>query len=202
MQAQTINWATVALALGPAVITAISTAVGSWLLYRHQLKTKVAEIRGQTGLRARELLFESFQKRIDRRDEGIKQFVSTLMTLVEHLKVETDEESKRQSGIVIIALIKMIREPFLDSVSELEEEFKLVGLTDKRRKDISTIRQTLAVDLDKVEIKNVGELYLDFMKSIGLFTSLKDELLNIKCEDLFSVYLSDKSNNSFIAKRS
>jgi hypothetical protein len=58
-----INWPTVFLALGPAIITGIFTALGSWLLYRYQLKTKTHELRGQTELRARELFFEDLSKR-------------------------------------------------------------------------------------------------------------------------------------------
>lgn len=67
MLSQAINWPILWLALGPAIVAGLSTALASWLLYRSQLKTKIAEIKGQSELRARELLFESYQKKIKRK---------------------------------------------------------------------------------------------------------------------------------------
>lgn len=185
MQPQDISWAYVFLTLGPALITGASTALGSWLLYRQQLKSKVAEIEGQTQLRARELLFESYQKRIERREESLKELVSALMGAAGHLQGTTDEEGKRQLEQAMLVLLRMINDPYLDSLNDLEEELTAVGLIDKRQKDISFIRQTFSVDLEKVDSKLTGELYVNFMKALGLYHSLKDELLNKKCEDLF-----------------
>lgn len=45
------------------------------------------------------------------------------------------------------------------------------------------------MDLDKAAASDFGVVYLGFMKAIGLFNALKEELLNRKCEDLFNVYL-------------
>lgn len=78
MQSQTINWPTLWLALGPAIVAGFFTALGSYLIYRSQLKTEIAEIKGQAELRARELLFESYQKRIDRIGESVDKFVGAL----------------------------------------------------------------------------------------------------------------------------
>jgi len=64
--------------LGPAIVAGFFTALGSYLIYRSQLKTKLAEIQGQAELRARELLFESYQKRIDRIGEGVNKFMGAL----------------------------------------------------------------------------------------------------------------------------
>lgn len=78
MQSQSINWPTLWLALGPAIVGGFFTALGSYLIYRSQLKTKIAEIRGQAELKARELLFESYQKRLDRVGEDVDSFVGAL----------------------------------------------------------------------------------------------------------------------------
>lgn len=81
MQTQSINWPTLWLALGPAIVAGFFTALGSYLIYRSQLKTKIAEIKGQAELRARELLFESYQKRIDRIGRGCKQICGSALRI-------------------------------------------------------------------------------------------------------------------------
>jgi hypothetical protein len=133
MQSQSINWPTLWLALGPAIVAGFFTALGSYLIYRSQLKTKVAEVRGQAELRARELLFESYQKRIDRIGEDVNKFVGALYGFAGHLQALTNEEEKRQAQAAILVLIRMTRDPILDSVGELEEELESVSLANKRR---------------------------------------------------------------------
>lgn len=83
----------------------------------------------------------------------------------------------------------MTSDPLLDSIGDLEEELKAIGLADKRQKDVQFIRDTLSTDLDKATIADVGGIYLNFMKAVGLFHALRDELLTKKCEDLFKVFL-------------
>ncbi len=193
MQNQVINWPTLWLALGPAIVAGFFTALGSWLIYRSQLKTEITEIKGQAELRARELLFESYQKRIDRIGQAVEKFVEALYGFAGHLQALTDEAEKREAQVAILVLIKMTRDPILDSIGELEEELKAVDLGDKRRKDIEFIRDTLSADLEGPTATGFGVVYLNFMKAVGLFNALKEELLNRKCEDLFNVYLDTRS---------
>src|SRR2546430_9925701 len=189
MQSQTINWPTLWLALGPAIVAGFFTALGSYLIYRSQLKTKIAEIKGQAELRARELLFESYQKRIDRIGESVDKFVGALYGFAGHLQALEDQEEKHQAERAILVLVKMTSDPLLDSIADSEEELKAIGLADKRQKDVQFIRDTLSTDLAKATIADVGGIYLNFMKAVGLFHALRDELLTKKCEDLFKVFL-------------
>jgi len=184
MQSQAINWPTLWLALGPAIVAGFFTALGSYLIYRSQLKTKIAEIKGQTELRSRELLFGSYQKRIDRIGESVDKFVGALFGFAGHLQALHDhEEEKKQAERAILVLIKMTSDPMLDSISDLEEELRAMGLADKRGKDIQFIRETLSVNLDKATVNDFGTIYLNFMKAVGLLNGLKEELLNAKCKD-------------------
>lgn len=136
MQSQSINWPTLWLALGPAIVAGFFTALGSYLIYRSQLKTKIAEIKGQAELKARELLFESYQKRLDRIGEDVNKFVGALYGFAGHLQALTDENEKRQAQQALLVLIRMTRDPILNSVGELEEELGLVDLASKRSSDL------------------------------------------------------------------
>ena len=187
---QAIDWPTLWLALGPAIVAGFFTALGLWLIYRSQLKTKIAEIKGQAELRARELLFAAYQKRIDRIGESVDKFVGALFGFAGHLQALHDqEEEKKQAEGAILVLIKMTSDPMLDSIGELEEELRAIGLGEKRSKDIQFIRETLSANIDKATVIDFGAIYLNFMKAVGLFNALKEELLNRKCEGLFNIYL-------------
>ncbi|PYS77762.1 MAG: hypothetical protein DMF70_16010 [Acidobacteria bacterium] len=141
-------------------------------------------------MRARELLFAAYQKRIDRIGESVDKFVGALFGFAGHLQALHDqEEEKKQAEGAILVLIKTTSDPMLDSIGELEEELKVIGLAGKRSKDIQFIRETLSVNLDKATVTDFGAIYLNFMKAVGLFNALKEELLNRKCEDLFNIYL-------------
>ncbi len=188
MQTPTINWLTLWFALGSAIVTGFFTALTSWLLYRSQLKTKISEIRGQGDIRARELLFESYQRRIDRIGEDIKQFAGALYGFAGHLQALTDENEKREAQKAILVLIRMVRDPLLDSLGELEEELSSVNLAEKRHSDVQFIREALSANLDGPNV-DTGFVYLNFMKAFALFNGVKQELLNKKCEALFKPYL-------------
>ena len=121
----------------------------------------------------------------------MSKFVGALYGFAGHLQALTDEEEKRQAQVAILVMIKMTRDPILDSVGELEEELESVGLASKRSGDLKFIRETLSTDLDKPAL-DFGLVYLNYMKAFGLFNGLKEELLNKKCEALFNTYLDQK----------
>lgn len=185
-----INWPTVFLALGPAIITGIFTALGSWLLYRYQLKTKTHELRCQTELRARELFFEAYQKGIDsstRQTEAVANVLGQMAALVHE---DSDDEERQQQALGALALMMKVGiQPLLEWFGDLESEVQQLGLTEKKQHDLSRIRKTLSTNLDDVNINEVGPLYLEFMTAISLIYSLNNAILAKKCEDLFSEYL-------------
>ena len=76
--------------LGPAIIIAIF----SFLTIRLQYKTKVLEIKGQAALKAREILFASYQKKIESVNNSLKEvgefFGKQLVLIHEHPRTRAD----------------------------------------------------------------------------------------------------------------
>ncbi|MEK6300796.1 MAG: hypothetical protein AABO41_08755 [Acidobacteriota bacterium] len=185
-----INWPTVFLALGPAIITGIFTALGSWLLYRYQLRTKTQELRGQTELRARELFFEAYQRGIDNSTRQTEAIAKVLGQMTALLHEDRDDEEKQQQALCALVLMMTVSvQPLLDWLSELESEVQQLGLTERKQRDLSRIRKILSTNLDGININEVGPLYVEFMTAISLIYSLNNAILAKKCEDLFSEYL-------------
>jgi hypothetical protein len=73
--------------------------------------------------------------------------VSALYGFSGRLQALNDEEEKRQAQVAVLVLIKMTRDPILDSVGELEEELESVNLAKKRSADLEFIRQALSANL-------------------------------------------------------
>ncbi|SRR6266404_5205507 len=184
-----VHWPTVWIAFGSAIITGLFTSIASWLLYHFQLKTKVTELKAQAQLRARELLFNSYQKRMEDITKNAYVLGDTLGKFAELLQRQESEHEKRESLVAITYMMRVVAKPLSDSVRELELDLAQVGLAERRQDDILQMRQALAVDFDAITLQDVGPIYLQFMAALGLFYSIKDELLTKKCEELFSKYL-------------
>ncbi len=69
---ESINGTTIILTLGVAIVTALSTLLATLIAQRGQLKVKVLEIEGQQEIKAKELLFENYQRRIERYNQILK----------------------------------------------------------------------------------------------------------------------------------
>ncbi len=176
-------WLEISRTLGPAVITALVSIA----LFRYQLKMKTAEIRGNSELKARELIFESYQKRIERISNGANEIGNAFGKLVPHMKELSNDEVT--TGIVYF--VKLTIDVFKEEFEELSEELEKSGLSKRKPRQIEFVKSTLSTKLDPVESINIQSVYLDFMKSIGIIFALRDDLLKQKSEDLFLCYLQN-----------
>src|SRR5262249_11635765 len=81
-----------------------------------------------------------------------------------------------------------------DDFNELESELNKYGLAEKWKNQISFLKNLFSVKPDEINNSNVEPIYIGFMKATGGITLLNSELLNKKCEELFSdlVYPSTK----------
>jgi hypothetical protein len=94
IQSQPHVWADVAyqavLSLGPALIT----AGVSWLAFRSQLKLKDKEIDAQAKLKAKKLMFNSYQGLLERREKDAVDVGKALGQLSMAFRLDADEEAQ------------------------------------------------------------------------------------------------------------
>ena len=124
------------------------------------------------------MLFEAYQNKIEKLNVAAKEFGETIGKMTGLIQAETPAERDREVVVAMLLMIKLISDTFLDSVNDLEEELQIVGLADKRQKDINFIKETLQSNIQINELHEAAPQYLSSMKALGLFYSLKDELLN------------------------
>ena len=184
-----LNWPVVVLTLGTAIITAISTGLGSWLVYRFQLRIKMAELKEQSRLKARELLFHSYQKQI----EDVNKQAETIGAVFGQLAQLSQNESEDERKGSLVALLFMMKTSvalMMDWAKQLETDLTEVNLITRRQNDLAYIKQTFSINLDQITLEEIGPLYLKFMAAIGLVYSINGEVLNKKSANLLNDYVA------------
>ena len=189
---ENISWTIIILTLGTAIITASATLFANWIAQRGQREIKEVEIKGQLELKARELLFQSYQKKVDSVGEEAREISERLYSLAGKLNQTNDEKEKGEIAAAIVVLITMTKDSLLNWVIFLREEYEEIGLTENRKEELDFINQALSVDWDKIPQSEIGVDFFDVLKAIGKTYSLRNELVEMKCEDLFQDYLPNK----------
>lgn len=188
-----MDWPTVASDIVKVAVPSIVTAVVSYKIAKFQLQTKEIELKSQADIKARELIFNAYQKKIERISNLDKDFAELFDRITPLLQQFQTEEVNKQLGIIIFASIRLSFPVYQEDFQELEEELKKANLIEKRKTQIGYIKGYLATDLSKIGPDQTVDLYYGFIKMMALFTSLRSDLLNYKCEELFSDCISNKN---------
>jgi hypothetical protein len=180
----------------PAIITLIGTLAGTligglitWFSLNYQFRIKKAELQSQSALRARELLFESYQKKLEQINGRSHSAGETIGKFIAQIMTATNEDEKEEILEGFLVIVRALEIDLTDSIDELEKELREAGLFEKRRKEISFLREHIAIDLSNLSGKEMEALQFKIVQALGIETKLLQELVNKKCEDLFSDYL-------------
>lgn len=193
-------WAEAIRTLGPAVVASAATLLGSYLLFRNQLKTKVTEIKGQSELRARELLFDAYQKKIDRISKNANEAGTALGQLGALLRSEEDESAVEEALKSLPYLMKVLKSGFWEAVEDLENELKALEVPAKSADRIVSIKKGISVDIQSVtSFAEVQEIFMQWVNAVNAFYVLIEESLTRKAESLFSEFLPVAGSKSLKA---
>jgi hypothetical protein len=173
------------VSLGPAAITAIV----SWLAFRSQRRIKEAEMEGQTKLRARELMFNSYQGLMERREKEVTDLGKTLGQVGIALQITDDEDEKRKACVALMEVMGSIITPFKGSVADLESELAAAGLLPKYESQLSYIKSHVDFDLMAIPYQQIPAKYQAVMTMLGYASLIQQALLAKKREELFREYL-------------
>lgn len=184
-----ITWSGVIFILGPALLATLSTLAGVWLTHHFQLKTKKTELDAQAKLKARELLFNSYQQKLDRKREALSKASSGMGQFIAQVKLAKDEEEKREILTLLNTLTSDVTDLITSYVDELEEELNREGLTHKRKKQMDFIRANAKKHLQMKTTEELEAALFNVWKVSDAVAFLEQELLEKKCEDLFGEYL-------------
>jgi hypothetical protein len=168
--------------LGPAAITAIV----SWLAFRSQRRIKQAEMEGQTKLRARELMFNSYQGMMERREKDVTDLGKVLGQVAVALQITDDEEERRKACVALMEVMGSIITPLKGSVVDLENELAQAGLMQKYQSQLSYIKSHVEFDVMAIPYKDIPAKYQAVMTMLGYVSIIQQALLAKKPRGIVS----------------
>ncbi len=190
---ESINWTTIILTLGTAIITAFATLFASWIAQKTQRRIKEIEIVGQQEIKAKELLFENYQRRIDRYSEIQKWALDKAENGLEKMAQANPNATEQDVIKMFEAIFDSIKDPFQDWIEEIESELVVLQATETNKRHLKFIKKFLTAETKTNLSENLQTFYGDFQKTTALIYALNEELLHRKCEALFGNYLPTKN---------
>jgi hypothetical protein len=192
MQASIPNWPTAIVEIAKYFIPAAITATASIWLSRHQYKSKLAELDTQSKLKAREILFGSYQKRIERVNDQVKEMAQAIEKIIPELKRAEETHGTEEALKAFVILVSMTFDVWRDDFIELETEMARYHIAEKWKNQISYLKVFFSQKPSEFNTANIMPIYLGFMRSAGLISLFNNDLLTERCEELFSDYLPDR----------
>lgn len=182
---QTVSWAEVALEalkiLGPAVLTLL----GSLAALRHQRLSKRHELDVNARMKARELVFNHYQKKLDRVTALSERFSKAVSEL---------QRSQQQGGVdpgpaysAYLETLTLIVLMAKHEVEGVEDELRVYGLEKKYEAELDTIRNII----DKTWQLEGDEMqkFEEYSNAIHTLTLVQQAALDARMQDLFSEHL-------------
>lgn len=173
--------------LGGTLLGSLIGFFGTWLSIRYQHRIKSIELASQARLRAKELLFATYQDRINRISQRTTEFQSAFGTFLGAYKATQDENERQQINEGMLELLKQVYEFRREYFEELKEERRKIGLENTNPVQMSAIEDSLKLDISNIKSQTEGlQMVVGIVRMIAASDNLWQDVLAKKGEDLFS----------------
>lgn len=179
-------WVELAKVVGPPTVVAIV----SYFISRLNLNIKETEIHGQSKFKAKELIFNTYQKKLETAGKVIE--LQSQAIAKDYLSLhKTLDQSKGISNMkALLEIYDKHRKAHSEHYDELMNEAKKSKIyNDKIQSQIDFIRTTFSVEAKNLNDSEVENHFYNFAKANALVAKLEHDLLEQKCFDLFSEYM-------------
>ena len=191
--AQSITWAAVGIEavkiLGPAIVA----LVGTYIALRHQREIKELEVDGNTKLRARELVFESYKRKADRAVEASEK-MGTVFAELDAIFNHSKDDAEKGRALSSVYTLMHSGSGMAEKPAELEAELKRYGLLPKFQDVLEKIvafesKPTEEWGIKKSDPASLSRFIHDLHEvSLG-YAVLREAIMEIKMRELFEDYL-------------
>jgi len=181
----------------PAIITALTAIISAfvgglftWLITRKQIKSKEYEIKSNVELRARELIYNSYQKKLKRLLQIIESNTGSRYSIYATFVLEGFEkniDTVKKYCDATKKLIKDVLNPYEELKHRIEKENIKDEILLKKIEDIKNLQNKI-FDENKI-INNYEEEFLLLHKFLSLLNDVDEDLIEIKSLSLFQKYL-------------
>lgn len=188
---QTVTWAVVALEalkyLGPATIVLIGSLVTLW----HQRVSRQRELEAGARLKARELVFNHYQKRLDKVSATSENLGDTFAQF--QILLLSPESDARQAVTDFFKSLISISLSAKHEVGNLEAELEAFGLRKKYQGEIDEINKAVN---QTWKIEGDIQQQVDSLRTMLLsMVVVQEALLTARMKELFQEYLPPRSKS-------
>lgn len=184
----------------PATIELIKTigitlivALVSYFISRLNVKIKKVEIQGQAELKARELIFNAKQKRLEEISDNAAALARWMSKNAKDLELIQDKQQKAKAAK---NHLELCRQQIFIHYSYYEDLFEAIensGLTNAKIKNrMNFVKGVLLTDTSKLKEDEYEEYTEKFLRAMSLVSSLESDIIEKERNDIFAKYLKKK----------
>lgn len=173
-----------------AIVSALVAFLGSYLVGRNQIKMKIKEIQGQSELKARELIYNNYQSKVQRLisySDHVNKALSEWYAWIS----EVDEEKQKNEYLKTLNLVKKIVRLEFEDLEEIKDELVAQDMfTGRWKMKYEFIEQALKkITTGEIKMEDAETLYFRLWRAMNYLGNISKELSDKRSDDLFSVYL-------------
>ena len=162
--------------------------------HRRQLEIQQIQFKAQMEMKARELMFGVYQKKIDDELQGIKLFGSVMGKLAMAIRVtDIDEQEKLNVLAEYIGVLRPLAEQITESYDEIETELKIWGLWSKWSEQFLFVKSHLTSKISQITPEEIESSYETATKALSYIAQIQTAISERKRENLFNEYLPASS---------
>jgi hypothetical protein len=191
--------------MNPYLITAIISAAAALLgsiigglfamwtatrAHKRQLELQRLQLKAQTELKARELMFVVYQKKMEGFNQDIKDLGGVIGKFGAAVNLpDMEEKDKTDAMLSFIATVRVLTNPILERMDEIEGELREAELLTKFERQLSFVKAHLSSDPTTMTFQQVANNFQNLSKALTYITELQHALVEKKSDELFGEYL-------------
>lgn len=176
-------WMEAVKILGPAIVALLGTFIA---LY-HQRRLKTVELDALTRLKARELMFGDYQRKMEQNIRDVQALGKTMAELEMALSLSDDELEKKKMLVAFVGSMNQIMSALSTNLDDLEVNLKSVNLHAKHKPKIDFIKKHF--DPANTTPSYISRNHKTITEALAYMVSMQQELIEKKREELFREYL-------------
>jgi|GEM_PF-3895658 len=176
--------------LGPAIITAVI----SYLISHKQFEIKLKELRFSAQIRARELMYNNFQKKMSQLMENWKRYSESFSNFYNILILNGTEEEKSKYLTRFARILQFYRQDYYDMNIDYNSELLKLGLLNKENLNkVKIIEEFFNQEFDSaVSFKSLEDLLRQAIRVNNIMTSFESQIIEYRANLLFAEYAKGK----------
>ena len=161
---------------------------------RNQRELYQAQLRGQLELKARELMFGVYQRKMEEFTREVQELGAALgkFGAAMHLS-DVDNAGRIEAMMAFMGTMRTITDPIVERIEDIEQELAYEGLSREYERQLGFVKSHLTPDLAELQPIDVERRYKDLSRALTYVTQIQHGLFEKKSDELFRDYLPLKS---------